>query len=106
TGMAVRDWIYVEDHCSGIEAVLKKGKIGETYLISAGCEMHNIDVVKRVLHMLDRPASLINHVKDRPGVDMRYAINAGKIRRELGWRHRYSFEKGIALTLDYYKKLS
>ena len=103
SGMQVRDWIYVEDHCSGIEAVLKKGEIGETYLISAGCERHNVDVVRKVLKMVGKPASLMNHVADRPGGDMHYAIDAGKIRRELGWKHSYSFEKGMKLTVDYYK---
>jgi len=103
SGVQVRDWIYVEDHCSGIEAVLKKGEIGETYLISAGCERHNVDVVREVLKMVGKPASLIDHVADRPGGDMRYAIDASKIRRELGWKHRYSFDKGMKLTVDYYK---
>jgi len=103
SGMQVRDWIYVEDHCSGIEAVLKKGKIGETYLISAGCERRNVDVVDKVLKMVGKPTSLMNHVADRPGGDMRYAIDASKIRKELGWKHRYSFDKGMKITVDYYK---
>lgn len=101
-GRMVRDWIYVEDHCSGIDAVLKKGEAGETYLIGSNNERHNIDVVRRILDILGSPHTLIEHVADRPGHDVRYAIDPTKIRRELGWRPKHRFDEGLLKTVKWY----
>ena len=110
-GKQVRDWLFVTDHCAAIRAVLEKGRIGETYNVGGNAEMQNIEVVHAICALLDqrRPradglprASQITHVADRPGHDRRYAIDAGKLRDELGWEPRYSFEQGIAETVDWY----
>ena len=110
-GKQVRDWLFVTDHCAAIRAVLEKGRIGETYNVGGNAEMQNIEVVRAICALLDqrRPradglprASQITHVADRPGHDRRYAIDAGKLRDELGWEPRYSFEQGIAETVDWY----
>ena len=110
-GRQVRDWLFVTDHCAAIRAVLEKGRIGETYNVGGNAEMQNIEVVHAICALLDqrRPrtdglprASQITHVADRPGHDRRYAIDAGKLRDELGWEPRYSFEQGIAETVDLY----
>ena len=109
-GSNVRDWLYVGDHCAAIRAVLTRGRTGETYNIGGGAEMKNIDVVQAVCAILDsaRPrgegsyASLITHVKDRPGHDWRYAIDATKIRAELGWSPAESFESGLRNTVQWY----
>ena len=101
-GMQVRDWIYVEDHCSAIDLILKRGEIGEKYLISAENEMHNIDVVKSILKMLNKPESLIQHVEDRPGHDVRYALEPKKI-KELGWKPKYKFNEALKITIEWYK---
>ncbi len=103
-GRQVRDWIYVEDHCSGVDAVLQSGKSGETYNISASQESFNIDVVKRVLDNLFKPQTLISYVGDRPAHDRRYALEASKIRAELGWAPRFNFEDGLKRTIDWYLK--
>jgi dTDP-glucose 4,6-dehydratase len=102
-GLYVRDWLYVRDHCEAILAVLEKGKLGEVYNIGGNNELANIDLVKRVLAALKKPESLITYVKDRPGHDRRYAIDASKIRRDLGWEPRFGFDQGLALTLAWYK---
>ena len=101
-GNQVRDWIYVEDHCSAIETILKKGELGETYVIGSNGERNVIGVVKTILELLDRPMSMIRFRGERPGDDLRYALNPNKIKTELGWRPSYSFEQGIRLTVDYY----
>jgi len=103
-GMQVRDWIYVEDHCSAIDLILKKGEIGEKYLISAENEHHNIDVVKSILKLLNKPQSLIQYVVDRPGHDVRYALEPKKI-KELGWKPKYKFDEALKNTVKWYKKL-
>ncbi len=103
-GGNVRDWLHVEDHCSAIDAVLHKGENGEVYNIGGNAEERNIDVVKKILHHLGKPESLISFVKDRPGHDRRYAIDAGKIRKELGWAPRHDFEAGIVETLRWYRE--
>jgi len=103
-GLYVRDWIYVEDHCLGIKLILEKGKVGETYLIGADNEMANIDLAKTILKILDKDESFIEYVKDRPGHDRRYAIDATKIKKELGFRPKYNFEEALRLTIEWYQK--
>jgi len=110
-GRQVRDWLFVTDHCEAIRTVLAKGRVGETYNVGGNAEKQNIEVVRTICALLDerRPredgkprASQITHVADRPGHDRRYAIDASKLRDELGWEPRYSFERGIAETVDWY----
>ena len=101
-GMQIRDWLYVQDHCEAILAVLEKGTPGEVYNIGGHNEYPNIEIVKRILGALDKPESLITYVKDRPGHDRRYAIDASKIERELGWTPRYTFEEALPMTIQWY----
>jgi len=110
-GMNVRDWLYVGDHCAAIRAVLERGRIGETYNVGGDAERPNIEVVNTICALLDerRPRddgkprnSQITYVKDRPGHDRRYAIDASKLKSELGWAPAHSFEQGIADTVDWY----
>jgi len=101
-GLHVRDWLYVEDHCSAVDLVLHKGVGGEVYNIGGNNERTNIEVVKTILAELGKPESLIRFVKDRPGHDRRYGIDATKIRRELGWKPKYSYETGIQETIRWY----
>ena len=110
-GMNVRDWLFVSDHCAAIRRVLEAGSIGETYNIGGNAERANIAVVTAICGLLDalrplpdgrRRESLITYVKDRPGHDRRYAIDASKLQRELGWKPSQTFETGIALTIDWY----
>lgn len=102
-GLNIRDWLYVEDHCSAIDAVLREGKVGEVYNIGGNNEWKNIDIVKRVLAELGKPESLISFVRDRPGHDRRYAMDASKIERELGWKPALNFEEGLSRTIAWYK---
>ncbi|MEA5122820.1 dTDP-glucose 4,6-dehydratase [Xanthomonas floridensis] len=110
-GKQVRDWLFVSDHCDAIRTVLAKGRVGETYNVGGNAERQNIEVVRAICALLDqqrpRPdgqqrASQITHVTDRPGHDRRYAIDASKLRNELGWQPAYTFEQGIALTVQWY----
>ena len=101
-GANVRDWLYVEDHCSAIDLVVTKGRIGEIYNVGGHNERHNIDVVKAILKQLNKPESLIEFVTDRKGHDRRYAIDATKIETELGWKPQTKFEDGLKLTIDWY----
>ncbi len=110
-GKHVRDWLYVIDHCDGLVRVLEQGRPGETYNIGGGAERHNIDVVHLLCHLLDvrldrsgKKASrnLIQFVTDRPGHDRRYAIDAGKIKRDLGWSPAHDFEEALEATVDWY----
>ena len=102
-GMYVRDWLYVRDHCEAILAVLEKGAPGEVYNIGGNNELPNLELVRAVLRELDKPESLITFVKDRPGHDRRYAIDASKIRRELGWEPRFTLEQALPLTIRWYQ---
>lgn len=102
-GMNVRDWLYVEDHCSAIDLIIHKGTIGEVYNIGGNNERHNIEIVKIILDTVGKNESLIQYVKDRPGHDRRYAIDATKIKNELGWEPKTNFSEGIVKTLDWYQ---
>jgi dTDP-glucose 4,6-dehydratase len=109
-GQNVRDWLYVEDHCAALRAVLEKGRLGEVYNIGGRAEMKNIDLVKTLCALLDEAkprtggsyAALISFVKDRPGHDRRYAIDSAKIERELGWKPAESFASGLKKTVRWY----
>jgi len=103
-GLNVRDWIHVEDHCRGLLAALEKGKAGQVYNFGASSERRNIEIVKGVLALLGKPESLIEYVKDRPGHDRRYAIDAAKATRELGWAPRHRFEDALAATVAWYRE--
>jgi len=103
-GANVRDWIYVEDHCRAVDLVMRKGREGEVYNIGGHNERNNLEVVKTILHELGKPESLITYVKDRPGHDMRYAIDPTKIHQELGWLPETKFEDGIRRTISWYLK--
>ncbi|RPI75564.1 MAG: dTDP-glucose 4,6-dehydratase [Ignavibacteriales bacterium] len=101
-GMNVRDWIYVIDHNRAVETVFENGKTGGVYNIGAENEMPNIKIIELILRHLNKPKSLIKFVKDRPGHDRRYAIDASKIKNELGWKPEYTFENAIKDTIDWY----
>lgn len=105
TGENVRDWIHTEDHSSGVLAILENGKIGETYLIGANGEKNNKQVVELILKDMGKDPSDYVHVNDRPGHDLRYAIDASKLRDELGWQPKYTdFEEGLKATIAWYKE--
>ncbi len=103
-GLQIRDWIYVDDHCSAIDKILNKGVYGETYLIGVNNERHNIDVVKKILSKLKINENIIKFVADRPGHDVRYAIDSTKIKRKLGWKPLFSFDESLEVTINYYIK--
>jgi len=103
-GLNVRDWIYVDDHCSAIDLVLRKGVIGETYLVGGDAERTNLEVVRSILKNMGESESLISFVTDRKGHDLRYAIDSSKIKKELGWKRRFNFEEGLKQTIGWYKK--
>ena len=101
-GLNVRDWLYVEDHCKAIDLILHKGRIGEVYNVGGHNEKTNLEVVKTLLNILGKDESLIKFVTDRPGHDMRYAIDPTKITNELGWYPETSFKDGLRLTVNWY----
>ncbi|MGH7195568.1 MAG: dTDP-glucose 4,6-dehydratase [Candidatus Saccharimonadales bacterium] len=104
TGENVRDWIHTEDHSSAVLAILEKGKIGETYLIGADGEKNNKQVVELILELSGKESKDYEHVNDRPGHDMRYAIDASKLKNELGWQPKFTdFGDGLKATIDWYK---
>ncbi|MBW1995351.1 MAG: GDP-mannose 4,6-dehydratase, partial [Deltaproteobacteria bacterium] len=111
SGKNVRDWLYVEDHCSALWEIMKRGKRGETYNIGGRCEKPNIEVVSTICDMIDSLSplpdgrsrrELITFVKDRPGHDLRYAIDSSRLENELGWRPRQSFKTGLKKTIKWY----
>ena len=101
-GKNVRDWLHVEDHCSAIDLIIHKGKSGEIYNVGGHNEKTNLEVVKTILKTLDKPESLISYVKDRPGHDLRYAIDPKKLENELGWKPKYNFDTGVEMTIKWY----
>jgi dTDP-glucose 4,6-dehydratase len=103
-GRQVRDWLYVDDHCAGIRAVLERGREGEIYNIGGNRSLENIEVVRRILAATGRPDDLIRYVADRPGHDVRYAIRSEKLERETGWHPSVAFEDGLARTVAWYRE--
>jgi dTDP-glucose 4,6-dehydratase len=103
-GLNVRDWIYVLDHCRALELVIHKGQPGEIYNLAASQEKTNLELIHRLLEIMGKPRSLITFVNDRPGHDRRYALDASKIIRELGWKPAYFFEETLPATVSWYQK--
>jgi dTDP-glucose 4,6-dehydratase len=104
-GLNVRDWIHVDDHNSGVWAIIDRGQIGETYLIGADGELNNLTVVRTILELMGQDPDAFDHVNDRPGHDLRYAIDATRLREELGWTPEYAdFRSGLAATIDWYRE--
>jgi len=101
-GENVRDWIYAEDHCNAIDVIMREGRDGHVYNVGGNCERRNIEIVKLILRELDKPEGLIEFVKDRPGHDLRYAIDSTMIKESLGWTPQMNFEDGIRKTIDWY----
>jgi len=101
-GMQVRDWLHAEDHAAAVDLVMRRGRAGETYNVGAGNERPNLDVVRAILARLGKPESLIAHVPDRPGHDRRYALDASKIKEELGWAPARDFARTLDDTVDWY----
>jgi dTDP-glucose 4,6-dehydratase len=102
-GLQVRDWLYVEDHCRAILALIEKGLAGEVYNIGGNCSLPNIDVIRRLLRATGRGEDLIEHVTDRPGHDRRYALSSAKLTRETGWQPQMDFDTGLARTIEWYQ---
>jgi dTDP-glucose 4,6-dehydratase len=103
-GLNVRDWIHVRDHCAAIDLVWRKGRAGEVYNVGGRCERTNLELTHALLEAVGKPPSLIRYVPDRPGHDRRYAIDCGKIERELGWRPAVPFEQGLRDTVRWYRE--
>jgi dTDP-glucose 4,6-dehydratase len=101
-GRQVRDWLYVEDHCAGIEFVLREGEPGEAYNVGGGEERENIDVANRIVDLLGADLALLRHVEDRPGHDRRYALDTSRLRK-MGWEPQVPFEDGLAATVEWYR---
>ncbi len=102
-GQNIRDWIHVDDHNRGVEAVIKKGKIGETYCLGGGNEKSNLEITNEILDIMGAGPDMIEYVKDRLGHDFRYAIDFSKAQRDLGWSPQIKFESGLKLTVEWYK---
>jgi dTDP-glucose 4,6-dehydratase len=103
-GLNIRDWIFVADHCRALDAVIQKGQPGGIYNIGGGNEKTNLELIRKLLELLDKPQSLIQFVTDRPAHDRRYAVDCARIATELGWKPAYSFEKALSATVDWYLK--
>jgi dTDP-glucose 4,6-dehydratase len=102
-GMQVRDWLYVDDHCSGIDLVLHQGVAGEVYNLGGENERHNIEVIRKMLTLMGKSEALIRPVEDRPGHDRRYALDNAKI-RALGWKHSATFDEALERTVTWYQQ--
>ena len=102
-GQQVRDWLFVEDHCRAVHAVLKKGEPGEIYNVGGNCSLPNLEVVRRILQATGKPETLITRVTDRPGHDRRYALTNEKLTRMTGWEPRMDFDTGLRVTIDWYR---
>lgn len=105
-GLQVRDWIWVKDHCAGLDAALRKGREGEIYNLGAGNEWPNLEIARRILRLVGKPESLLTFVQDRPGHDRRYALDFEKANRELGWAPQTTLEEGLKQTVDWYSSNS
>jgi len=103
-GQNIRDWIFVEDHCTAISKVLEKGKSGESYNISSNYELNNITIVEKILEIMGKNTDLMEFVEDRPGHDFRYSLNSSKITKEIDWKNKTSFENGIKKTVNWYQE--
>jgi dTDP-glucose 4,6-dehydratase len=103
-GKQMRDWLYVEDHCAGIEAVMRKGRPGEIYNIGGGHEVENVEIANRIIELTGADPALLQHVEDRPGHDRRYSLDTGKAREELHWEPRVDFSQGLAETVAWYRE--
>jgi dTDP-glucose 4,6-dehydratase len=103
-GLNIRDWIFVVDHCRALDVVIQKGKPGEIYNIGSGNEKTNLELIHKLLELLNKPQSLIQFVTDRPAHDRRYALDCARITAELGWKPAYSFEEALSATIDWYLK--
>ena len=102
SGQSIRDWVFVEDHCRGIDLAIQSGRPGQVYNINGSSEKPNLELAQLILSMMDKPQSLIEFVGGRPGDDRKYAIDASKIREELGWKSATTFEEGLRKTIDWY----
>lgn len=102
-GKNIRDWIYVDDHNSGVDAVINKGRIGETYCLGGASELTNLELTKKILKLMGRGEEMIEYVSDRPGHDLRYGIDYSKAKKELGWEPIINFDQGLKKTMDWYK---
>jgi dTDP-glucose 4,6-dehydratase len=103
-GLNIRDWIHVDDHNRGVEAIIKKGRIGQTYCLGGGCEISNIELTKKILSIMGYGEEMIEYVDDRPGHDFRYAMDFSKAKNELGWQPRIDFDDGLRQTVEWYKE--
>ena len=103
-GLNVRDWIYVDDHCAALDLIAHRGQVGETYVVSAGTELANVDVVRRILRSLGLDDRSIEWVSDRPGHDRRYALDPGRLTRDLGWQPSFEFDYALSATIDWYRR--
>jgi dTDP-glucose 4,6-dehydratase len=103
-GQNVRDWIHVTDHCRGIDAALRQGRLGEVYNFGGRTERTNLEITHQLLELLEKPRSLIRYVADRPGHDLRYAIDCSKAERELNWKPEIAFNEGLGETVEWYRR--
>jgi len=102
-GKNIRDWIYVDDHNAGVDAIIKKGEIGETYCLGGNSELTNLELTKKILSLMGKDEDMIEYVADRPGHDLRYAMDFSKAKKELGWQPAVNFDQGLQKTVEWYK---